>query len=424
MLPWRGWSMAPRVPPGPLPEMVTSAFRAELGGPEAYANPAVAALFAGRGEGAAFLRALGTGGMAEMKSVVIWAGTEPVAAASLLWLPFDLVADAPRLQPAIYRLRKFRARTGYLRLCGLGGLHTGEPQIVISGRLDPAGRDAAFNALIDVAEAEAGRRRAHFHYMMNIGTADATWIGPLMRARGYFPMEGLPMPWQHLPFATIEDYFASRHSKSRLNLKKTLARAREAIAVSETSTVDADLEAELDRLALSMHEHARSKLGGVELFPPGFHRRMAELGQVRILLYRLAGRLVGFGYLIEEDEVCFGKTMGLSWPEATEYNLIHFNLFCSIEATIRRGGKWLVLGEGGYPTKLRFGAGLVRRTTYIKGRGIAGPLLPLASGRLDDFNPARQWPEVVDPANYYDADPARLPPPVKRIWTPNPEQAG
>jgi hypothetical protein len=39
------------------------------------------------------------------------------------------------------------------------------------------------------------------------------------------------------------------------------------------------------------------------------------------------------------------------------------------------------------------------------------------------MNPARMWKEVMDPANYFDADPAGPQAPVKRIWVPQPPEA-
>jgi hypothetical protein len=44
--------------------------------------------------------------------------------------------------------------------------------------------------------------------------------------------------------------------------------------------------------------------------PEGFHRRLAERApdRVVVLLYRLGGRLVGFGYMIGEGEAILGKT--------------------------------------------------------------------------------------------------------------------
>jgi hypothetical protein len=395
-------------------------FRAELGDHEAYAHPGVAALFGDRGEGPAYLRALGAGNAAEMKSVVVWDGDIPVAASSLLWFPYDLVSDAPKWHPAINALRKVRSHTAYLRLCGLGGLHTGEPQIVISGKLDADARDAAFLAMIDVAEAEANRRRAHFHYMLDVSREDAdAWVGGVLKTRGYFPMEGTPMVWQHLPYATIDEYLASRSQKMRAHFRKKFARARAEIELVETDRVDAALEAEIEALSRSQNANARFKLGGVELQPHGYYSRHAELGKVHVLLYRLRGRTIGFCFMFWEGDVLFAKTMGLTWPEAVDYNLIHYNLFNIISTAIRHGKRWSILGQGGYPTKILLGARLVRRTSFIKGRGIAGPLLPFFASRLDEFNPARAWPEIMEPANYFDADPSGPTPPVKRIWTPD-----
>ena len=395
-----------------------SAFRTVLGDHTAYAHPGVAALFGDRGEGAAYLRALEGGNAAEMRSIVVWDGETPVAAASLLWFPFDLVAEAPRWRPAVTALRRVRSHTGYLRLAGLGGLHTWEPQIVISGRLDPAARDAALLALLEVAEAEADRRRAHCHYMMDVSAEDAVWLGPLLRGRGYLPMAGAPMAWQRLPYASIEAYVASRSQNLRYNMRRKFKRAAAEIEVVETHVVDAALEAEIEALSLSQMAHARVSLGGIEMQPTGYYGRHAALAEATVLLYRLAGRTIGYCFMFEDGEVLYAKTMGLIWPEATDYNLVHYNLYKVIETAIRRRKPWVILGQGGYPTKLLFGARLVRRTSFIKGRGLLAPLLPLAANRLDDFNPAAAWPETREAANYFDADPARPQPPVKRIWVP------
>jgi predicted N-acyltransferase len=396
----------------------SSHLRAELGDHTVFARPEVAALYGDRGEGPEFLLALGAGNAAQMRAVVAMRGSEVVAAASMVLLPMDIAAEEPRLRRPMAALRKFRPDSGYVKLHGLGGLHTGEPQIVISGRLDAAARDAALVAMLEVAEAEAARLRAQCHFLMDMAEEDAAWARPLMKARGYLTMAGAPMVWQHLPFTSMDDYLATRSGPSRYKLRKALARARAEIEVSETTSVDAALDLEIEALARSMQQHARVSLGGIELMPEGFHRRLAASGRVHVLLYRLAGRLVGFAYLIDEGEATLAKTMGLFYPEALDYNLIHFNLCCVIEAAIRRGKQWLVLGQGGYPTKLLFGAQLVRRTSFIKGRGMMGLVLPLVEKRLDEFNPTRHWAETLDPANYFDAQPERIQPPVKRIWVP------
>ncbi len=395
-------------------------FTAELGDHSVYARPDVAALFGDRAEGPAFLRALGNGTGAEMSSIVVSDGTSPVAAASLVWLPFDFVSDAPKpIKSAVHAMRKLVRSTGYLKFCGPGGLHTGEPQIVISGRLDLAARDAAFAAMLDVAEAEGRRRKTHYHSLMDLSQEDAAWAAPMLQARGYYPMEGIAMPWQHLPFATIDEYLASHGGNLRYKMHKKFKRAIAEIEIVETHTVDDRLEAEIDALALSIHQHAMHNLGGIELMPPGFYRQLAETGNVTILLYRLAGRTVGFCFMIEEGEVLCAKAVGLSWPEAEDYNLIYYNLYCVIEAAIRLRKPWVVLGQGGYPTKLLYGAQLVRRTSFLKGCGPVAWFLPLFASRLDEMNPARMWKEVMDPANYFDADPSAPQPPVKRIWVPD-----
>lgn len=398
--------------------MAYSNFKAVLGDHQVYMHPGVKALYGGRGEGAEFLYAFGRGGLVEMSSVVVWDGPQPVAASSLMWFPFDLVADAPRYQPIVHALRKVRSHTAFLRLCGLGGLHTGEPQIVISSELDPAARDAAFTAMLEVAEAEGNRRKAHFHFLMDMNPPDVEWAGPVLKERGYFPMEGTPMTWQHVPYASIDEYVASRSRKLRYQMRKQFAKVREEVEVVETSVIDDALDAELEELARIQQANARHKLGGAELMPPGFHKRLADLREVCVLLFKLKGRTVGFSYTFDDKNAFYGKALGLSWPEAIDYFLIHYNIFKGVETAIKHGKEWLIIGQGGYPTKLLFGAKLVRRTSFLKGRGIAGPLLPLFADRLDSFNPARQWQEIMVPENYFDFDPTAPQPPVNRIWTP------
>lgn len=386
-------------------------------GPEIFERPDVIDLFGDRAEGPDFLTTLGTGDMVRMASVIATAGGETIAAGTQFSMQFDMALTSPAMGPTLRAMRRVFPRAGTFGMHGLGAIHTGEPQVVVSGRLPPAERDAAFAALVRATEAEGARQHCVLHMVADIAEEEE-WAGAVLRRMGYHKAESMPMTWLPLPSGTMQDYLASRSHDFRKTIRKALAPAFEAIEVSETRTITPELDAEMEALTRQLQAQSRTQAGGLELMPEGFHRRLAERApdRVVVLLYRLGGRLVGFGYLIGEGEAILGKTLGLSFPEARDYNLVHFNLYKSIELAIRLGKRWLVIGQAGYPTKLKFGARLVRRYNYLKGRGLARPMLALSAGSLDRTSIARQWRETSEPRFYFSANPQLPFPPIKRIW--------
>jgi hypothetical protein len=395
-----------------------TAYTAKLAGPEVFAEPEVAALYGERAEGPAFYLALGRGNAAEMGSVVVYDGERPVAAGVTYSLSFDTTTSAPKIAPAVALVRKLFPNAGRLRIAGLGAVQSGECGLAMAGTLTPAERDRALLAMVEAVEAFGTQSRANMLWLMDFSDTEE-WIPPVLAKAGYLRTEAVPKAWMHLPYTSMDEYLAARSHNFRKSLRKNIGEALARLEVTRTNSLTG-IGSEIDALALSTHEHAQVKFGGIEVMPPGFYNKLAELAPevTATLLYRRGNQLVGFGFMIAEQAAIMAKTVGLLYPEASELKLVHFNLYQMIAFTIAEGKPWLRLGQAGFRTKLKFGAKLVRRSSFVKGRGIMKAMLAMGSKKQDQSSPARRWPETSDAANYFDAHPGLAQPPVKPIWAP------
>jgi hypothetical protein len=378
--------------------------------PFQFAKPdagVAASLFGARAEGAGYYAALAD---KDSALVGVVAGGRPAAIAPTFDIRFDMAQLMPVLAPMMRLPRLVLPGLGRLHLGGLGAVHSNELGLTIDPALPPPERDTALGALLDGYERD-GRAR-DMTLIKDVSDRDSHWADPVLRRRGYYRIEGLPLAWLHLPYDSLEHYLAARpYSKVRRSLN---ANIRGSAAVQVEIRGDCgDVEAEMEALAAATRENAGTGFDGLEAFPPGFFSRFAALApeHARFLLYRVDGRLLGFCFCLVADNVLYAKTVGMAYPEAQEHRIYFRNIVTLIEMATRERRPWLCLGQLSYDIKLRWGARLEKRWIYFRLRGIYAPLGWLSQPIHRHLRLSSSVAAITDPAAWFATSPGVEPPP-------------
>jgi predicted N-acyltransferase len=202
---------------------------------------------------------------------------------------------------------------------------------------------------------------------------------------GYRRMESPPMNYLSTPYGCFEGLCGAMRSRYRRNVRGSMRKFRDAglrvdhVAGTEAARWFADDR--LHPLYLAVLEHAG---GFLETLPPAFFRQLFELwgGQAILTLVRREDCVVAWGCSLLCPPAFYMLVMGLDY-EANGRGDVYFNLvFACLDYAMRQGAREVWIGANADQFKARLGCAQHRRCFYVKGRGLLGRLLPLASGWL------------------------------------------
>jgi Acetyltransferase (GNAT) domain len=239
---------------------------------------------------------------------------------------------------------------------------------------------AAPVALADELLASHGRERAllivkdlpHASPLLDeAANAHAAAFAAALAARGFVLLEGMPLAWVPIDFASLDDYLARLSAARRKDIRRKL-RARERLQIERLPTGAACFDASpvLDEFyALYANVHAQSALK-FDLLTPAFLRALlqdAGSGGV-VFTYRSGGALIGWNLCYEYAGKLVDKFIGFAYPQAREHNLYAVSWMHNLEYARARHLSHYIAGWTDAPVKRALGATLssTRHAVYLR----------------------------------------------------------
>jgi hypothetical protein len=254
--------------------------------------------------------------------------------------------------------------------------------------LTPEQRRDSLRRMVDALNRYAQQERIGL-----IGIKDAADVDqPLWNAAtsAFTRLPGMPCSLLPLPYASLDDYYATLSSKMRKDLRKK-ARSADALVIEERHNVD-DVLPQL--MALYEQTRAASDLQFERLPAAYFTRILRQLGERAVcVLYYAEGRLIGFNLLLRNGRQLLDKFIGMDSERARQHNLYFVSWLYNVQWCIRNGVTLYEPGQAGYEAKIRMGCRLLPNWYYFRHRN---PLINIALGllahvlQMDRFEPALQ----------------------------------
>ena len=233
---------------------------------------------------------------------------------------------------------------------------------------DPQARRAVLERLVLEMEDIGRREDIDFFFIRDVTPENYPHYKQVLIPRGFRPAFGFANAVIDIQWSSLEDYLASRDSKTRYKLKNSL-KFREKYGIEcETVRDYAGLAPVLAGLWKRVNEQASEY--SREQLTERFFARSSEIlaGKSEVILFKHEGRPIAFMYnLIGDDDYIM-----LDW--GVDYDFEHYhsaNLYraaslLSLEAAIRHGKKRMELGITNYTPKLLLGARLVPLAYFVR----------------------------------------------------------
>lgn len=307
-------------------------------------------------------------------------------------------------------------RSGSVRLIGMGSPHANELGVRLEGGASTADRAEMFAALVDGFDQLGRAERAQMLLIKDVNARDAAVADPILRRAGYARMVAPPLAYLHLPVDSAEAYLAAFSHRKRADILRNVKKSA-AVEVEAHATVSG-MAGQLNALAAETRLRAGTQFGGLEGSSDGFFEALADKmpEQAIFTLFRVDADLIGFSLMLADDQQIFGKTMGLTYPQAREHKVYFRNLIEAIDLTARRGLDWLCLGQLAYGTKLHIGAKLEKRWYYVKVRGAFGADLGLVNPFIEGRQIESESGQYTAPDTYFADNPDGPQPPAKLMF--------
>ncbi len=207
-------------------------------------------------------------------------------------------------------------------------------------------------------------------------------------------VEGQALAWVNINFKSIDDYLqrlsASRRKDIRRKLKRRPDLAIEAIASGSPCFFDTETLAHYYALYRQVYE--QSDIHFDLLLPEFFAAILQDANNGGIIFtYRREDKLIGYNICFVVGDSLIDKYIGLSYPDARNYNLYFISWFHNLDYALQHGLTRYVAGWTDPEIKSYLGAQFTftRHAVYIR-----NPLLRAVLGRLSYlFESDRQWRE-------------------------------
>jgi hypothetical protein len=203
-----------------------------------------------------------------------------------------------------------------------------------------------------------------------------------LEARGFIPLEGMPLAWVAIDFDCIDAYLARLSAARRKNIRRKL-RSRsnlqiDCIATGDPALAEPRLQAELHALYLQVYAQSAVHFDRLEL--PFFQHLLVDTqGQGRLFLYRHNGELIGWNLCYVHAGKLVDKYIGLSYPQSRDHNLYSVSWMHNLEYALQHGLSHYVAGWTDSRIKAELGA---RFTSTVHAVHARSPLLRAVLRRL------------------------------------------
>ncbi|HET6803959.1 MAG TPA: GNAT family N-acetyltransferase [Frateuria sp.] len=212
--------------------------------------------------------------------------------------------------------------------------------------------------------------------------AQADAFATALAARGFVLLEGMPLAWVPIDFASTDDYLARLPAARRKDIRRKL-RARANLDVEALPTgapCFADAEVIAQYYALYLNVHAQSTIH-FDLLEQAFFARLlqdAASGGL-VFAYRHGGRLIGWNLCYVHAGKLVDKFVGFAYPDAREHNLYAVSWMHNLDYARTHGLSHYVAGWTDPQVKAYLGAqlSLTRHAVYLR-----NPLLRALFRRL------------------------------------------
>lgn len=212
--------------------------------------------------------------------------------------------------------------------------------------------------------------------------AHARAFAQACEALGFVLLEGMPLAWVPIDFASTDEYLARLSSNRRKDIRRKL-RVRDQLQIEALPTGamcfsdDATLAA---FYALYRNVHAQSEIH-FDVLSEAFFRAVlqdAHSGGI-VFTYRHAGELIGWNLCYEFAGKLVDKYIGFAYPRSREFNLYVVSWMHNLEYARAHGLSHYVAGWTDPLIKAQLGAtlGLTRHAVYVR-----NPLLRALLRRL------------------------------------------
>lgn len=307
--------------------------------------------------------------MFKFGAVTVRDDRELVAGAPVFTATFRLdMALEGRLRTLTDSLHRLMPRALSLRVLGAGSPHADELALAMEPGFGPPQRAAALGTLLQAIDAYAKRERIGVLFVKDVTDSQAQWTHETFKRLGYARLPTLPVAHLELPFDTEEEYLASLSGNMRSNLRRKLKQAK-TVEVEVRDDVQG-IEHEISALRAQTQEQAKANYGDFEQLSEGYFREVMQHmpGRAKLLLYRVAGELIGFSLILIDKQRLTYKYTGMRYPVAREHNLYFVNWMTMVRLCLSHGIRHLHAGETTYLTKTRLGCKLERSWIYFRHR--------------------------------------------------------
>ena len=208
-------------------------------------------------------------------------------------------------------------------------------------------RDAAAAALVEEWLAEPASRQP-FLIVKDIpqesplldqaSNAQARAIADACERAGFVLLEGQALAWVPIDFESADDYLSRLSAARRKDIRRKL-RARAGLDIEEVPTGAAFADAALREAcyALYLEVYAQSEIHFDRLSRAFFDALLQDATSGGIMmLYRHAGRMIGWNLCFEAGEALVDKYVGFSYPAAREHNLYFVSWMHNLDVARRR----------------------------------------------------------------------------------------
>jgi predicted N-acyltransferase len=301
----------------------------------------------------------------EWRYAVVREDDEIVAAmpAFLCSYALETTLEAGRFRRVVESIRRIFSGFLTLRLACLGSPCTETASIGFHPDIAQSRRPALFTELLDAFEAHARMEGCSLTALKDLSYPIPSGVEPVLSARGYAEIGGLPTAWMDIRFGNIDAYFASLSTATRKDMRRKL-RSRQEVRV-EYRTEFGDLLPRVMQLYRETRE--RSGLQFEELTPAYFEGVLKGMpGRSFCAMYFVGDELLAANLLIHDEDRLVDKFFCMDGRKGRTYNLYYLSWCANIEYCLSHGMGRYQSGQAYYRNKVRLGSCLTPNAMYFR----------------------------------------------------------
>lgn len=354
-------------------------------------------LFPGKSEDWAYFRACEQANSEhfEFSALAVYRGQVLIAAAPVFKLDFRIdIALGDRTRKLTDFLMSVAPKLVKLPIIGMGHPMTEECPIGFDPSLSGVEKSTLVVEMLRHLEKVAAQTGIKIVIMKDVTNDDFLAYRSTIEGAGFAVIESLPIAQMNVNFDSVDSYIQSLPSKRRTQVRKKIRQAGQV----DVTFVDA-IDGIEDEIKALYEETRRRRARGYEAFDEVpedyFSRVMAEnTGNVKVMLSRIDGQLVGFMFLLIEANRVIFKFVGMHYPLALDRSLYFHKWLSLVDYCIKHQKSLLQAGQTNYITKVRMGCELRRSWVFFKYTGrILGPVVKLVGSRLSI---AAEEPDLIE----------------------------